>query len=153
MSRPVRNAAFALAAATALTVAGIAPAAADECVRGSQVLSSDVVYFAVDSTAMSAEEKAELHELAAQYKGNPNLMVCAIGQADKSGNAAYNEDLALRRAEAVAAVLKEAGLGSADYQIKSRGEVFADDGFIKEVFGNDGVFDSDRRVEVLLMNE
>lgn len=140
------------AAAFVLMLAGIAPAAADECPRGNQVLETMVVYFAVNSTDIANADRERLAAAAARLKGNPNLEVCTLGQADKSGNADYNEKLALRRAEAVADALKADGLEDVPFQIKSRGEAFANVGFLKDLFGSSINFDSDRRVEVLFIN-
>ena len=90
---------------------GATAAAADECVRGQEILATTVVYFDVDSTVIAPETQARLKEIAANFCTNPSVTACALGQADKSGNAAYNEKLALRRAAAVADLMKANGLG------------------------------------------
>lgn len=135
----------------AMTLVGVGSAAAEECKRGSEVLATEVFYFDTNSTTVSPADKARLNEIAKQYQGNPSLEICALGQADKSGNADYNKKLALRRAEAVANILKADGLQDAQYQIKSRGEAFASAEFLKEWFGDGVTFKSDRRVELLVM--
>jgi outer membrane protein OmpA-like peptidoglycan-associated protein len=138
-------------AAIALALAG--PASAAECVRGSSVLNTTVVYFEFDSDKVPADAEASLKEIAARLQGNPALEVCALGQADKSGAADYNEQLALRRAGAVADILKASGLQDVQYQIKSRGESFLDDGPLAKLFGDKAEFENDRRVEVMFMNQ
>ena len=126
-------------------------ARAEECKRTGQVLKTTVVYFDFDSTAVNDGAKARLQGLAEQYKADPSLEVCVLGQADKAGNVDYNKQLALRRANAVADVLKDAGMADKPFQIVSRGEAFAPDGLLVRLFGEKVQFDSDRRVEVLMM--
>ncbi len=57
----------------------------------------------------------------------------------------------MRRAEAVADVLKASGLQGVPYQIKSRGESFADEGLLTKLFGDKVNLENDRRVEVMFM--
>ena len=117
-----------------------------ECARaGGRAGPLVVVHFETDSTAIKDEYQARLSELAARHRGNPNMKVCIAGQADKQGNAAYNEKLALRRAEAVAAYLEKQGLPRGQFDISTRGEAFGE-----TLFGNDPA-QTDRRVEVLVV--
>ena len=138
-------------AAMALALTGPGPAFAAECVRGTDILESTVVYFDFDSDKVPPDAEANLKKIAARVEGNPALEACALGQADKSGAADYNQKLALRRAEAVTDVLKASGLQGATYQIKSRGESFSDTGLLVKLFGDNLNFVDDRRVEVLVM--
>ena len=138
-------------AIAAIALIGLGPASAEECVRGSEILDTTVVKFDFDSDKVSPDAEANLEKIAARLKGNPALEVCALGQADKSGAADYNEKLALRRAEAVADVLKASGLEGVPYQIKSRGESLPDDGLLTKLFGDNLDLSNDRRVEVMFM--
>ena len=138
-------------AIAALALFGATVAAADECVRGTEILATTAVYFEVDSTAIKAETQAQLKEIAQRFASHPGVTACALGQADKTGNADYNMKLALRRAEAVADLMKKNGLAAAKWQIKSRGESFGDATALKRLFNDDLAFDEDRRVEVMVM--
>ncbi len=134
-----------------LALTGPGPAFAAECVRGTDILESTVVYFDFDSDKVPPDAEANLKKIAARLEVNPALEVCTLGQADKSGAADYNQQLALRRAEAVADVLKASGLQGVPYQIKSRGESFADEGLLTKLFGDKVNLENDRRVEVMFM--
>ena len=138
-----------------MVLIGPRPASAEECVRprGPDILETTIVYFGFDSAKVSQDAEASLKKIAARLKGHPALEVCSLGQADKSGAADYNEKLALRRAAAVADVLKANGLQGATYQIKSRGESFSDKGVLTKLFGDGVNFENDRRVEVMGMSK
>ncbi len=129
---------------------GSAGAALADCNRqGGTALAPTVVHFDTDSTVIKPEYRKELNEVAEQNRGNPNMKICIEGQADKQGNAAYNEKLALRRAEAVAAYLEKQGLPRKLFDISTRGEAFGE-GLVSDLLGNDEA-QSDRRVEVLVI--
>ncbi len=138
-----------------MAIIGPRPASAEECVRprGPDILATTIVHFDFDSAKVSQSDQEKLKELAARFKGHPSLAVCSLGQADRSGAADYNQKLALRRATAVADVLKANGLQSADYQIKSRGQSGADNDLLEKLFGDNLNFKSDRRVEVMVMTK
>ncbi len=121
------------------------PALADCPRSGGNAGPPTVVHFDTDSTVIKEQFRRYLVELAARHRGNPNLTVCVIGQADKQGNADYNEKLALRRAEAVADFLEKQGLPRRQFDISSRGEAFGE-----TWFGNNPA-EADRRVEVLVV--
>lgn len=134
-----------------LLVLGAGDALAKECAAppGLKKSPARVAYFAVDSTEIRAEDQEWLTELAERYRGNPQAQFCVLGQADKSGDVAYNEDLALRRAQAVVDFLKAQGLGSKTFQVLTRGEAFGDT-WLGRVL-TDEQYESDRRVEVVVM--
>ncbi len=122
-----------------------APALADCPRSGGNAAPPTVVHFDTDSTVIKEQFQRLLIELAERHRGNPNMTVCVIGQADKQGNADYNKKLALRRAEAVAAFLEKQGLPRRQFDISSRGEAFGE-----TWFGNNPA-EADRRVEVLVV--
>ena len=105
-----------------------------------------IIKFAVNSTEIGAKDKNTLKAAAERYKSNPNMEICVLGQADRTGNADYNEKLALERAEAVAAYLKESGLTGKKFQVVGRGAVFKKDSFLGKILGEDVA--ADRRVEI-----
>lgn len=67
------------------------------------------VYFPVGSSAISAKDKAELGKLAGDAKGLTGYLVQVAGFADSSGDAARNQELSRKRAEAVVAYLAQDG--------------------------------------------
>jgi OOP family OmpA-OmpF porin len=67
------------------------------------------VNFATGSTAINAEDQAELRALAQAAPGFGNYRVSIIGFADSRGNPAANERLSLRRAIAVSNYLRQTG--------------------------------------------
>lgn len=147
-----RNRVRVLAVLLPLLFAGFgAEALARECEAppGLRKSPAKMAYFAVDSTEIRAKDQEWLIELAERFRGNPQAQFCVLGQADKTGDVAYNEKLALRRAEAVVAFLKEHGLGSKKFQVLTRGEAFGDT-FVGRLLG-DEQYESDRRVEVVVM--
>ncbi len=68
------------------------------------------ILFATDSTSIRADLQSDLTVLAANLQQYPNSTVQIIGHTDNVGSAAYNEDLSLRRANAVSNVLAAQGV-------------------------------------------
>lgn len=137
--------------ALGMAIASVAQAAQD-CKRpaGGKVHSPKIINFDFDSSELRPEQRAELEKLAARFAGNPNIEVCLVGMADRSGAADYNRKLALTRAEVVADFLKSAGLKDNKYQIVARGQPYGDDSWVGKLLGS-GAKESDRRVDVLFM--
>lgn len=71
-----------------------------------------VIGFSADSADLSEQERTRLERVVPQYLAMPDLKLCIIAQADGQGDGQYNRRLAERRAEAVAAVLTQAGLSN-----------------------------------------
>jgi OOP family OmpA-OmpF porin len=67
------------------------------------------VYFRVNSAVLSAQAKQDLDDLAGKAKGEKGYMIQIAGFADKTGNAAVNQELSQRRADAVIHYLEENG--------------------------------------------
>jgi outer membrane protein OmpA-like peptidoglycan-associated protein len=67
------------------------------------------VYFKVGSAAISPNTRQELLELANTAKNHRGYVVSVLGYADPTGNAAANERLSNRRAQAVINYLKQSG--------------------------------------------
>ncbi|MBV8068941.1 MAG: OmpA family protein [Acidobacteriaceae bacterium] len=68
---------------------------------------SDVVYFRVNSSTLSAQDRQKLDNLAQQTKDEKGYSVMIIGYTDKTGSAAYNQHLSEARANAVIRYLQE----------------------------------------------
>jgi outer membrane protein OmpA-like peptidoglycan-associated protein len=67
------------------------------------------VYFKTGSAVLSSASKSELMELASTAKNHKGYVVSVLGYADPTGNAAANEKLSNRRAQAVINYLKQSG--------------------------------------------
>ncbi len=70
---------------------------------------SEVVYFRVNSSVLSPDDKKKLDDLAQKAIGEKGYMVEVAGYADKTGNAAVNQELSEKRAHAVIQYLEEQG--------------------------------------------
>jgi outer membrane protein OmpA-like peptidoglycan-associated protein len=70
---------------------------------------SEVVYFRVNSTVLSAEDKQKLDDLAQKALNEKGYVIEVAGFADKTGNASLNQELSDRRAHAVMTYLEEQG--------------------------------------------
>jgi outer membrane protein OmpA-like peptidoglycan-associated protein len=67
------------------------------------------IYFKTGSHAISAADKERLSTLAGQASGIKGYVISVLGYADPTGNAAANERLSNRRAQAVINYLKQSG--------------------------------------------
>jgi len=65
------------------------------------------VYFAVSSTSVTDDGKQQLKQLADNALTMKGYMIQVAGFTDSSGNAAYNQDLSDKRAEAVVNYLQQ----------------------------------------------
>ncbi len=80
------------------------------------------VFFDHDSAVLSDAARARLVELAERAKALDVPLASVIGHADRSGPADYNLTLSLDRADAVRAVLVEAGLAPDRVALSAAGE-------------------------------
>jgi OmpA-OmpF porin, OOP family len=72
------------------------------------VKATATVYFAVNSSGVNAKGKQDLQALATQAKQiGTHYMIQVAGYTDSSGNAAYNQQLSDKRADAVIAYLQQ----------------------------------------------
>lgn len=69
-----------------------------------------LLYFASDSSELLPEHRALLSDAVAVYKQRTVPKVMVIGHTDSAGDAAYNDKLAMERAEKVAAGLRRMGV-------------------------------------------
>lgn len=80
------------------------------------------VYFDTDSAELGPRTRAALDTLADCYDSTQLRSIDVIGHADPRGTDAYNDDLAMRRARAVAAYLRDRGVTEPEMDVISRGE-------------------------------
>ncbi len=70
---------------------------------------SEVVYFRVNSSVLSPDDKQKLDDLSQKALNEKGYVVEVAGFADKTGNAAVNQELSEKRAHAVIQYLEEQG--------------------------------------------
>jgi outer membrane protein OmpA-like peptidoglycan-associated protein len=103
------------------------------------------VSFRTDDDSVAAQAMSPLLKLGALAASMPQAQVCVAGYSDPRGSEAYNDELSLRRATNVAAVLTSAGVPRERILIEAHG---------KSAAGNaDGDLDAyalERRVTVRL---
>ncbi len=80
------------------------------------------ILFATDSFAVRSDLQRELRTIAGNLQAYPNSTVQVVGHTDNTGEAGYNQTLSLRRANAVAGVLIDAGVPSGRIVPQGRGE-------------------------------
>lgn len=81
------------------------------------------VFFALNSSTIREKEQTKIEALAAFLRENTDAKVTVTGYADKeTGNPRYNLSLSQKRAEAVAAVLKAAGIDGARITVDAKGD-------------------------------
>ncbi|MFO8125272.1 OmpA family protein [Yoonia sp.] len=85
------------------------------------VLSQDLL-FATNSTQVSSASQNELRIVANSLRQYPNTTVNVIGHTDNVGDAAFNQGLSERRAQAVAAILMGGGVSPARIRSIGAGE-------------------------------
>lgn len=78
--------------------------------------------FAVDSASLNATLVRDIQSVGASLVKYPNSTIQVVGHTDNTGAAAYNKDLSLRRAGAVANVLVGSGVPSSRIQSIGAGE-------------------------------
>ncbi len=100
------------------------------------------LFFASNSSKVSAEGIARLGQLASFLKEQKQFAIVIRGFTDKSGTAEYNLLLSKKRSENVAAILKEKGIQAERMSLEHKG-VDQDVSGMHEAYG--------RRVEVLLI--
>ncbi|HVG46631.1 MAG TPA: OmpA family protein [Rubellimicrobium sp.] len=80
------------------------------------------ILFGVDQASVSIASQQDLQAVARSLNNYPNTTVNVIGHTDSTGDAAYNQDLSERRAQAVASVLIGAGVSGARINAVGQGE-------------------------------
>jgi peptidoglycan-associated lipoprotein len=103
--------------ATTQAVSPATPDAGNPLDDPSSILSTRVVYFAYDSSEVSAQDQAVVEAHANYLLQNPGQRILLEGHADERGSREYNIALGERRALSVARMMQL--LGVADSQIRS----------------------------------
>ena len=70
------------------------------------------IYFAFNSSELSADGKTEAAFVVAWMKNNPDSRIEIVGHADEKGDAVYNQRLSEKRAQAVREVLLASGINT-----------------------------------------
>lgn len=81
-----------------------------------------IVFFDVDTDRLTADAEEILSEVVRAASESSGGKILAAGHADLAGPAAYNEDLAKRRAEAVVQYLVQSGVDKLRLESESFGE-------------------------------
>lgn len=80
------------------------------------------ILFAIDSFSVRSDLRRDLGSIAGNLQAYPNSTVQIVGHTDNDGDAAYNQQLSERRANAVADILLDAGIPISRIQTYGRGE-------------------------------
>lgn len=81
-----------------------------------------LLYFEVGGSELTAESKALLPQILERARSRKSLDLSVIGHSDTQGAADANEELARKRATAIAEQLRELGLTEAVISVESHGE-------------------------------
>jgi outer membrane protein OmpA-like peptidoglycan-associated protein len=87
-----------------------------------RVVMPNGILFATDSASVQGSIQNDLYTVADNLNRYPNTRVEVVGHTDNTGSAAYNQDLSERRAAAVAAILRSAGVSGGRIASYGRGE-------------------------------
>lgn len=80
------------------------------------------ILFAVDSTSVGPAARSDLAALAANLNQYPDTRAQIVGHTDNTGDAAYNQSLSVRRAQAVSGVLSASGVSGNRLSASGKGE-------------------------------
>lgn len=80
------------------------------------------ITFASDSATLSSGIQSDLNAVATNLQSYPNSTVQVIGHSDSTGEAGYNQNLSVQRANSVVNVLAGAGVSFTRLQGIGRGE-------------------------------
>jgi len=108
-----------------------------------------VIQFEADSDEIRPQERERLSGFGKRLLGSSSGQVCILGRPDLLGDTDYNEALARRRAEAVAAEIRQACVDPADVIVEVPELPIG----ALSVFETASVLNADRRVEVILLEQ
>ncbi len=87
-----------------------------------RVIMPEGILFPVDSATVQAGIMNDLYTVADSVNRYPGTRVEVVGHTDNTGSAAYNQDLSERRAQAVAAILRNGGVSGGRLRPYGMGE-------------------------------
>jgi outer membrane protein OmpA-like peptidoglycan-associated protein len=127
--------------------AQLATLAAKKTERGFVITLGDVL-FGTDLARLNADGMRTAQKLADILREHPQRTVLVEGFTDSTGTAAHNQELSVRRADAVSAALQDLGVGRERITASGFGEAHP-------VVGNASAKDRhlNRRVEIVLSDE
>jgi OOP family OmpA-OmpF porin len=99
-----------------------APAPAAPAVAATKVTYAADTFFDFDKSALKAEGRAKLDDLVGKVKGINLEVIIAVGHTDSVGSDAYNQQLSVKRAEAVKAYLVTKGIEKNRVYTEGKGE-------------------------------
>jgi len=79
------------------------------------------ILFDVDKTALKSAAQSNLTNLATSLTNNPQTNILVVGHTDNTGSASHNQDLSVRRAEAVKAYVTSHGVSSSRLTTEGKG--------------------------------
>ncbi len=99
------------------------PAPAPEPVKAAPAPMTQHIFFTLNSSKITRENQIKVDALVEYMKANPETSVTVTGYADKAtGTSPYNMKLSMRRAQAVAAALKAAGISESRITVDAKGD-------------------------------
>lgn len=99
------------------------PAPAPEPVKAAPAPMTQHIFFTLNSSKITRENQIKVDALVEYMKANPETSVNVTGYADKAtGSSPYNMKLSMRRAQAVAAALKAAGISESRITVDAKGD-------------------------------
>lgn len=114
-------------------------------VKSEEVATSYVIFFGLNSTAITKEGKQVVSEVKNELADDTEYVIRLEGHADRSGTEKYNMELSRRRAVAVRAALERQGLTKGNFSIVAHGEE------MPLITTKDGVREkANRRVEIFI---
>lgn len=81
-----------------------------------------IIYFPFDKYFLTPSAKQVLKEVVDHLKSGEISRIDLVGHADRSGGEAYNQNLSMERAQAVAAALRKVGIDKSLMSIAAMGE-------------------------------
>ncbi len=82
----------------------------------------DIIYFHIDSAALTPEAQAKLDRMAGELRRFPDVHIEVQGHTDARASEAYNMNLSQRRARAVVDYLSKKGIARARFRLEAFGE-------------------------------
>lgn len=79
------------------------------------------ILFDVDKTGLKSAAQSNLTNLSTSLTNNPQTNILIVGHTDNTGSASHNQDLSVRRAEAVKAYIASHGVSTSRLSTQGKG--------------------------------